>query len=196
MTEPHQPSGRRKETAHRYFIGLIRLLERLNALRPLAAVRLTFAAAMPLVMLGSFASLLLNFPVPALHTWLDSYIGQSWRTMCAHIITGTFGIVSLVVLCAVSGSLAKGSHARGIPAGMLTIAAFALLNILLDGIGVTNIHQTVSTIFTVPLSGLHDGLVLALGYTELSQTIWFFGVHGLFRASADRAALCPCAWPF
>lgn len=207
-------------------------------------------------MLGSFASLLLNFPVPALHTWLDSYIGQSWRTMCAHIITGTFGIVSLVVLCAVSGSLAKGSHARGIrpavaiatalaslivltapagaedwvrafsigqglfvalsvavastelfnflarinflrlpirtlgndhavreamtviPAGMLTIAAFALLNILLDGIGVTNIHQTVSTIFTVPLSGLHDGLVLALGYTELSQTIWFFGVHG------------------
>ena len=256
MTEPHQPSGRRKETAHRYFIGLIRLLERLNALRPLAAVRLTFAAAMPLVMLGSFASLLLNFPIPSLHIWLDTYIGLSWRTMCAHIVTGTFGIVSLAVLCAVSGSLAKGNGARGIrpavaiatalaslivliapadandwvrafsigqglfvalsvavsstelfiflagisflrlpirtlgndhavreamtviPAGMLTIAAFALLNILLDGIGVSDIYDAVSIVFTAPLNDLHDGLALALGYTGLSQAIWFFGVHG------------------
>lgn len=256
MTQIYQPSNRGRKTAHHHFIRLIDFLERLNALRPLAAVRLTFAATMPLIMLGAFASLLLNFPVPALHTWLDSYIGQSWRTMCAHIVAGTFGIVSLVVLCAVSGNLAKGNGARGIrpavaiatalasltvliapadaddwmrtfsigqglfvalsvavvstelfiflagisflrlpirtlgsdhvvreamtliPAGMLTIGVFALSGILLDGVGISDIHAAVSTVFTTPLSGLHDGLALALGYTELSQAIWFFGVHG------------------
>ena len=124
-------------------------------------------------------------------TGVHQFVRVGAHSFCG---VGTVLLQDLPPFVTVSGNPAsphginsEGLKRRGFDADR--IAAFALLNILLDGIGVTNIHQTVSTVFTVPLSGLHDGLVLALGYTELSQTIWFFGVPFMATPFVGNSAI-------
>lgn len=67
---------------------------------------------LPLVMTGSLALLLRDFPLPALQELLDAVFGQSWRMTCESLILGSFGISSLAILCAFSGAMAALHNQR------------------------------------------------------------------------------------
>ena len=64
------------------------------------------------------------------------------------------------------------------PAGMLTILAFAALRGALEAFGVSNLQTAVSEVFAAPLAGHDNDLELALGYTGLGQLFWLIGIHG------------------
>lgn len=74
------------------------LLGHMTELPFMVALRRGLLASMPLVMVGAFAqfiSALLTFP--AIASWLGSYDDMA-RTVCASIISGTFGMVALGVV--------------------------------------------------------------------------------------------------
>jgi lactose/cellobiose-specific phosphotransferase system IIC component len=69
----------------------------------LLSVQRGLALALPLIMIGALALLLLNFPLPALQRTMDAALGESWRAACESLISGSVGIASLAVVCTFSG---------------------------------------------------------------------------------------------
>lgn len=63
------------------------------------------ALVLPLVMIGAFAITLRNFPFSIVQQSLDAFFGPSWTSTCDAIIASSFGILSLAVVCAISGAM-------------------------------------------------------------------------------------------
>ena len=112
----------------------IPLAARIGSQRHLMALRDGIVMIMPLLILGSFAMVIIDFPIQA---WIDLMIrtGWSWDDG-GHIniiMDATFGIMSLIATFGVAMSLAKsykkddGSAIDGVPAGVLSIAAFMII---------------------------------------------------------------------
>ena len=70
------------------------------------AVQRGLALVLPLIMVGALAILVLELPSPGLQQVLDATLGPDWRIRCTGLIDGSFGIASLALLYALSGTLA------------------------------------------------------------------------------------------
>jgi len=100
--------------------------------RHLLALRDGIIMIMPLLIVGSFAMIIIDFPVPA---WIDlmERIGWSWDGRLDIIVDYTFGIMSLVAAFGVASSLAgsykkpNGEAVDGIPAGIMSLAVFSII---------------------------------------------------------------------
>ncbi len=86
---------------------ITRFIERASAWTVLGAVRSGLVLTLPLVMLGSFAILLNNFPVRGYQEFMLSLFGPGWRDFGGVIWQGTFGIMALISLCSISYCLAE-----------------------------------------------------------------------------------------
>lgn len=64
------------------------------------------------------------------------------------------------------------------PAGILTILAFAALRAGLEAAGISGVQAAVNHAFAAPFAEMQNGPVLALAYALVSQTLWLFGIHG------------------
>ncbi|MCX7885526.1 MAG: PTS sugar transporter subunit IIC [Caloramator sp.] len=69
------------------------------------------------------------------------------------------------------------SFAALIPS-FVTLIIFGLIKILLDAVGVPNIHEFIFNIIQKPLIGLAGTLGAALLVVFLVHLLWFFGLHG------------------
>lgn len=76
------------------------------------AVQRALALVLPLVTVGAFALMVRHTPFPMLRRALDALFGTAWITMGDALISGTFGIASLAVLCAFSGTMAMVYNQR------------------------------------------------------------------------------------
>jgi len=100
--------------------------------RHLLALRDGIVMIMPLLILGSFAMIIIQFPVQA---WIDMLEGAGWGEdgHLGIILEYTFGIMSLVASFGVASSLAgsykkkNGEAIDGIPAGILSLAVFHII---------------------------------------------------------------------
>ena len=63
-------------------------------------------------MVGSLTLMVRNFPWPAAQHVLNDLLGPSGQMACDNLISGTFGIASLALLCALSGVSAMYSNQR------------------------------------------------------------------------------------
>lgn len=68
----------------------------------LAAVKKGFMLLIPVVLTGSFALLLSNFPIPAYQQWLGSFGGGFLLALLDFIFDSTIGFVSLYLVMAIS----------------------------------------------------------------------------------------------
>lgn len=68
----------------------------------LSAIKKGFLLVMPIVLTGSFALLLLNFPIPAYQKWLLSFGGGFFSLLLNFIFDSTSGFVSLYLVLAIS----------------------------------------------------------------------------------------------
>jgi len=64
------------------------------------------------------------------------------------------------------------------PAGVLTILAFALIRLSLAAPAAADLHAVLRRLLALPFDGAGDGLGFGLAYAGLSQVFWFFGLHG------------------
>lgn len=65
-----------------------------------------------------------------------------------------------------------------IPAGIVTILAFAALRLACEASGIGNPQSAISMALARPFLGHEDALLPGLGYVFFSQALWLIGVHG------------------
>ena len=96
---------------------------RIGAQRHLSAVRDGFVIIMPLMILGSMATLLNNLPIDAYQNFMELIFGgDTWKQFGGSVWTGTFAIVSLLIAFTISYHLARSYDKDGLSAGIVSFA--------------------------------------------------------------------------
>lgn len=95
--------------------------------RHLVAIRDGFVAIMPLIVLGSFAVLINNFPWTAYQDFMKKVFGESWTSFGGNIWNGSFAIMSLLVAFTIAYSLAKSYNSNALGAGALSFGCLLML---------------------------------------------------------------------
>lgn len=101
---------------------------RIGSQRHLVAVRDGFVAIMPLIILGSFATLLNNLPFEWYQDMMVNIFGEGWTELGGNIWKGSFAILSLLVGISVSYNLAKSYAVDGLSAALVTFGALIIMS--------------------------------------------------------------------
>lgn len=238
------------EFLEKYFVPFA---GRVGSQRHLVAIRDGFVAIMPLILIGSLAIVLNNFPIPGWADFMKGIFGEQWNSFGGTIWNGSFAIMSLLVVFTISYNLARSYDKDGLAAGMvsfgsllmlyassakdwalpygflgaqglfvslfvalvsteifvklmgnkkliikmpegvppavgrsfaallpslITIVIFAVFKIVLNAVGVPDIHNFIFVTLQKPLLGLASSLPAALLVVFLVHLLWFFGLHG------------------
>lgn len=73
----------------------------------ISSLRDGFAATMPAMIIGSFLTLLLNFPVPAVAEFLTEILGESWKIFINGIYNATIPLISMLATISITYFLTK-----------------------------------------------------------------------------------------
>lgn len=82
-------------------------LESLAEIPLLASVRHGLTLVLPLIIIGAVSLLLLNLPVPQLHSFLTYLMGDQWKIFCRLIQQCSFNIAALAAMVCISFTYAK-----------------------------------------------------------------------------------------
>lgn len=84
--------------------------------------------SMPLLIIGSIAVVIGDFPVQAFHDFMASIVGDVWYSWCWDMVNpATMGLVALFAVVGVSHSLASEEEVEPLPAVAISISAYFLL---------------------------------------------------------------------
>lgn len=101
---------------------------RIAAQRHLVAIRDAFLVTMPLMILGSLAVLINNFPIDAFQKFMSSiFTEEVWKSFGGNIWNGTFGILSVLIAFLLAYNLSKSYGKDGVAAGVVSLASFYAL---------------------------------------------------------------------
>jgi len=135
--------------------------------RHLLAVRDGFVAIMPLIIIGSLATLINNFPPIGsfdLVGILNHIFGEgNWQQVGNGIWNGTFAILGLLVAFSIANTLSKSYNIDGLSAGLISAAAYILLVPITEDGGLT--------LDWLGAEGLFVAIILGLGVTELFRLL-------------------------
>lgn len=112
------------EFMEKYFVPVA---GKIGAQRHLVAIRDGFVAIMPLLLVGSLAVLINNFPIPGWGDFMKGIFGEGWTTFGGTLWNGSFAIMSLLIVFTVSYSLSKSYEQDGIAAGMVSFGSLLML---------------------------------------------------------------------
>ncbi|BCE11296.1 hypothetical protein RSC2_03092 [Bacillus paralicheniformis] len=132
---------------------------KIGSQRHLIAIRDGFIAIMPLIIIGSLAILVNNFPIPAFQNFMTGLFGEGWTAVGGAIWNGSFALLSLLAVAAVSFKLAESYHTDGLSAALIGIGAFAVLTPTTEDFGFS--------MTWLGAQGLFVGLIVALLSTEV-----------------------------
>src|SRR5699024_1100121 len=122
-----------------------------------------FVAIMPLIIIGSLAILVNNFPPLGkldLVECMNGIFGEgNWQAVGGSIWNGTFAILGLLVAFSVAYNLAKSYNVDGLSAGLISTGAYIMLVPVTDDGGLA--------IDWLGAQGLFVAIVIALVLTEL-----------------------------
>ena len=91
--------------------------ERLDSWTFLMSVRRGLVYMIPMILVGSFALVLLSLPIPAYHEFMAATFGDQWGGIFDYIRDGTFNVISMIMVLCISYSYAiehKPGHNRTI----------------------------------------------------------------------------------
>ena len=113
---------------------LMPLSQKLSSNKYLVALRDGLMLSMPLLIVGSLAIVIGDFPIPAFHEFMTSIVGDVWNTWCWDMVNpATMGLVALFAVVGVSHSLASEEEVEPLPAVAISISAYFLLLQQMDG---------------------------------------------------------------
>lgn len=96
--------------------------------RHLVAIRDGFVTIMPLMILGSLATLINNLPIDAYQAFLTKIFGgEIWKSFGGSLWQGTFAVVSLLVVFSISYHLAKSYNKDALSTGVVSLAALLMI---------------------------------------------------------------------
>lgn len=104
------------------------LSQKLSSNKYLVALRDGLMLSMPLLIIGSIAVVIGDFPVQAFHDFMASIVGDVWYSWCWDMVNpATMGLVALFAVVGVSHSLASEEEVEPLPAVAISISAYFLL---------------------------------------------------------------------
>ncbi|MBU5268038.1 PTS sugar transporter subunit IIC [Virgibacillus proomii] len=145
----------------------IEIAGRIGSQRHLVAIRDGFVAIMPLIIVGSLAILINNFPPFGSFNfveWMNTIFGEgNWQAVGGSIWNGTFAVLALLVTFAIAYNLAKSYEVDGLAAGIIAASGFIMLVPITEDGGLN--------IGWLGTQGLFVGIILALIVTELFRIL-------------------------
>lgn len=116
---------------NKFMQKFIEIAGRIGAQRHLVAIRDGFVAIMPLIIVGSLAILINNFPpLGELNfvEWMNGIFGEgNWQAVGGSIWNGTFAVLGLLIAFSIAYNLAKSYEVDGLSAGLISAAAYIML---------------------------------------------------------------------
>lgn len=108
----------------KYFVPIA---GKIGSQRHLVAIRDGFVAIMPLILLGSFATLINGLPFEWYQNFMVDVFGKGWTDLGGNIWKGSFAILSLLVSIGISYNLAKSYKVDGLSAALVTFGALVIM---------------------------------------------------------------------
>lgn len=149
--------------------GMLRLLEFLRGVldqRHLYSVRTAFVSVMPIMIIGAFAVVTLQLPIPAYQNAMDNWFGPPWRHLCELVYNATMQVVTLCAIFMISSNLTQWYNRHGHRlvheglSGIIGIAVYLVLTLsLTDVSGLTFAATNVTSMFVA--------MIVAILSTEL-----------------------------
>ncbi|WP_180316723.1 PTS sugar transporter subunit IIC [Shouchella shacheensis] len=139
---------------------------RIGAQRHLVAIRDGFVAIMPLIIIGAFATLINNLPLPTIETWQENvgrFLGENWTMFGGNIWDATFAIMGLLVTATIAYHLANSYDVDGMSAAVLSLATLIMFTPLTEDWGIS--------MAWVGAQGLFVALINAMVVTELFRLL-------------------------
>lgn len=103
----------------------------IGAQRHLVAIRDGFVSLMPLIIIGSLAVLLNNFPKIwriDIVGWMNALFGDgNWQAVGGNIWNGSFAVLGLLISFSIAYNLAKSYNVDGLSAGIISAASYIIL---------------------------------------------------------------------
>ncbi|GFZ27459.1 PTS sugar transporter subunit IIC [Lactobacillus corticis] len=148
---------------------------KISQFRPLIAIRDGLTLALPLIIIGSFFTILASFPITAWTNFISKTVinNVSISAVFAKISNGSFGIMGLVAAFGVAQSYASQKKVDGTSAGILSAAAFFIVTPSITSSGKTVLEG-------MPYKYLgSNGLFVAIIIGLISASIyhWFIAHH-------------------
>lgn len=137
---------------------------RIGSQRHLVAIRDGFVSIMPLMIVGSLAVLVNNFPVKAFQNFMVNIFGEEWTSVGGNVWTGTFAILALLVVATTSYHLAKSYNADGLSAAVVSLATFIILTPVTPDFGLS--YEWAGA------QGLFVAIITALITTEIFRLLY------------------------
>jgi cellobiose PTS system EIIC component len=100
---------------------------RIGGQRHLVAIRDGFATITPIIMAGAFAVLFNNLGFEWYQNLLNSLLPVGWKSWGGNVWSGSFAIMSILIVFTVSYHLARSYDKDGLAAGVVGVAASMIL---------------------------------------------------------------------
>lgn len=168
------------------------IVEAVSNNRILMAVRDGLVLCMPLMIVGSMALVISDFPLPAFQDFMVSVFGESWSWWSGVISSSTTGLVAIFTTFGVGYSLAKSYEVDPLPVGMISVAAYFILLIQIEeGTGFSAADFGAQGLF----SGMITAIIAAMIYVKVLKKNLVIKMPPSVPASISRSftALIPTA---
>jgi len=96
---------------------------KLGSQRHLVAIRDGFSVILPLILVGSFAVLINNLPIPFFQHFMANVFGSKWTDVGDFIWNGTFAVMAILVCVGVSYSLARSYNVDPLAAALVAFSS-------------------------------------------------------------------------
>ncbi|GIO23586.1 PTS sugar transporter subunit IIC [Oceanobacillus sp. J11TS1] len=152
---------------NKFMQKFIEVAGRIGSQRHLVAIRDGFVAIMPLIIIGSLAVLINNFPAFGsfdLVKILNNIFGEgNWQKLGGSVWNGTFAVIGLLISFTIAYNLAKTYELDGLSAGLISIASYIIL--------VPETADWGLNFAWLGAQGLFVAIILALLVTELFRLL-------------------------
>lgn len=194
----------------KFFIALeekiLPIASKIGSQRHMLAIRDAFSVIMSALIIGSLATLVNNFPVPAFQDFMNRTFGDVWLIPGNMIYNMTMGILGLLVTIAIGYYLGKSYKLDGISSAFITGITFLILSpvtadggINLNWIGAKGLFLamiagiTATELFRIIVSKgwtikMPDGVPPAVtqGFVALTPSLIIFTAAGLIAALVNN----------
>ena len=113
-------------------------LQKLNEQRHLYSIRTAFIATMPLMIIGAYAVVVNQLPIPAYQQFMEGIFGVGWRQFGSLAYNATTQIATLFVVFSVCSNLAhwynanKNTQVHAGITGMVGLACYVAMSLPLE----------------------------------------------------------------
>lgn len=175
----------------------IPIASKVGAQRHLVAIRDAFMVTMPLMILGSFGTLINNLPIDAYQNFMTSIFGgEAWKGFGGAVWNGTFGVLSVFIAFLVAYNLAHAYGKDAVATGTVSVATFFTLGAAVSGLNSTGLFVAlivgilVAEIFTRLVGNpklivkMPEGVppAVARAFASLFPAMITVSIFGLFAA--------------